>query len=63
MEETKMQLESVVPPYGSREYLQRKCSDWGVYWRAPDAHGVILNVEQATELLGDALGVEVEITP
>lgn len=41
--------------------LQLKCSGWGTYWRAPDAHGVILNIEQASELLRDALGVEVEI--
>ena len=41
--------------------LQQRCSDWGVYWRAPDAHGVVLTVEQAAELLRDALGVEVEI--
>lgn len=41
--------------------LQQRCSDWGVYWRAPDAHGVILTVDQATELLRDALGVEVEV--
>lgn len=41
--------------------LQRKCVDMGVYWRAPDAHGVTLNIEQATDLLRDALGVEVEI--
>lgn len=41
--------------------LQQRCSDWGVYWRAPDAHGVVLTVDQATELLRDALGVEVEI--
>jgi hypothetical protein len=43
------------------ERLQQKCSDWGAYWRASDAHGVQLSVEQATELLADALGVEVEI--
>jgi hypothetical protein len=41
--------------------LQQQCSDWGTYWRAPDAHGVDLTVEQATELLRRALGVEVEI--
>lgn len=41
--------------------LQRKCVDIGVYWRAPDAHGVTLDIEQATDLLRDALGVEVEI--
>ncbi len=41
--------------------LQKRCVDWDVYWRAPDAHGVQLTIEQATELLEDALGVEVEI--
>ncbi len=41
--------------------LQKRCVDWNVYWRAPDAHGVQLNIEQATELLRDVLGVEVEI--
>jgi len=41
--------------------LQQKCSDWGTYWREPDSHGVELTVEQATELLQDALRVEVEI--
>ncbi len=41
--------------------LQQQCSDWGSYWRAPDAHGVQLSHEQATELLRNALGVEVEI--
>lgn len=40
--------------------LQQKCSDWGVYWRAPDAHGVELTHDQALELLRDALGVEVD---
>jgi hypothetical protein len=40
--------------------LQQKCSDWGTYWRAPDAHGVVLTLDQALELLRDALGVEVE---
>ena len=49
-------------PHDLRDGLQRKCSAWGVYWRAPDAHGVIVTVEQATELLADAVGVEVEIT-
>lgn len=44
-----------------RECLQQKCSDWGTYWRAPDAHGVKLSIEQAVELLQDALNVEVEI--
>lgn len=48
-------------PLSLREELQGKCSDWGTYWRAADAHGVILSVEQATELLRDALAVEVEI--
>jgi hypothetical protein len=41
--------------------LQQRCSDWGVYWRASDAHGVDLSLEQAIDLLRDALGVEVEI--
>lgn len=44
------------------ERLQQKCSDWGTYWRAPDAHGVVLTQEQALELLRDALGVEVEFS-
>lgn len=44
-----------------REHLQLKCSDWGTYWRASDSHGVALTIEQALELLGDALGVEVVI--
>ena len=43
--------------------LQQKCSDWKAYWRASDAHGVKLTVEQSVELLQDALGVEVEIKP
>lgn len=43
------------------ERLQQKCSDWGTYWRAPDAHGVNLSHEQALDLLRDVLGVEVEI--
>ena len=42
--------------------LQKRCSDWGVYWRASDAHGVVLMLDQATELLQQALGVEVELT-
>jgi hypothetical protein len=46
-----------------RERLQQKCSDWGTYWRASDAHGVELSHEQAVELLADALGVEVEVAP
>ncbi|HBG30771.1 MAG TPA: hypothetical protein DDW98_09100 [Gammaproteobacteria bacterium] len=41
--------------------LQQRCVDWGVYWRAPDAHGVNLTHAQAVELLRDVLGVEVEI--
>jgi hypothetical protein len=41
--------------------LQQKCTRWGVYWRSSDAHGVDLTLEQAHELLRDALGVEVEI--
>lgn len=43
--------------------LQKKCVDFGAYWRAPDAHGVELTHEQAVELLRDALLVEVEIKP
>lgn len=46
-----------------REALQKKCVDFGAYWRAPDAHGVELTHEQAVELLRDALLVEVEIKP
>ena len=42
--------------------LQQQCSDWGVYWRASDAHGVDLSIEQAEELLRRALGVEVAIS-
>ena len=41
--------------------LQQQCTDWGTYWRAPDAHGVELTPEQALQLLRTALGVEVEI--
>ncbi len=41
--------------------LQQKCVDWNTYWRAPDAHGVNLSIEQSLELLRDALGVEVAI--
>jgi Lar family restriction alleviation protein len=41
--------------------MQQKCSDWGTYWRAPDAHGVDLTNAQAVELLADVLGVEVAI--
>lgn len=48
-------------PASLTQRLQQRCSDWGAYWRASDAHGVQLTVEQATELLMDALGVEVEI--
>lgn len=44
-----------------RDELQRQCVEWNAYWRAPDAHGVELTVEQATELLRRALGVEVEV--
>lgn len=44
-----------------RDELQQKCVDWGVYWRASDAHGVDLTHEQALALLRDALGVAVEI--
>lgn len=46
---------------GLTAQLQQRCVDWGAYWRASDAHGVNLSVEQAIELLRDALGVEVEI--
>ena len=46
---------------GLAAQLQQQCVDWGAYWRASDAHGVNLSVEQAVELLRDALGVEVEI--
>ncbi len=46
-----------------RERLQRRCTEWGAYWRASDAHGVQLSHEQALELLRDALAVEVEIAP
>lgn len=52
---------SVAVPEGLCVQLQQRCSDWGVYWRAPDAHGVHLSLKQAHELLRDALGVEVEI--
>ena len=45
-----------------RADLQKKCADMDAYWRAADAHGVTLTIEQATELLAQALGVEVEIT-
>lgn len=48
------------PPSLTHE-LQQRCSDWGTYWREPDAHGVNLTIEQATELLHTALCVEVEI--
>ena len=41
--------------------LQMRCCEWGVYWRASDAHGVNLSHEQALELLRDVLGVEVDI--
>ena len=43
--------------------LQEQCVEWSAYWRAPDAHGVELTHEQATELLRRALGVEVEVLP
>ena len=46
---------------GWREKLQRQCSEWGAYWRAPDAHGVELTEAQAIDLLAEVLGVEVEI--
>lgn len=48
-------------PITLTEQLQTKCSEWGTYWRAPDAQGVVLTMEQALELLRDALGVEVVI--
>lgn len=41
--------------------VQSRCLEWGVYWRAPDAHGVDLSIDQAADLLRDALGVEVNI--
>jgi hypothetical protein len=44
-----------------RKQLQRRCSEWGAYWRASDSHGVELTSAQAVELLEEALGVEVEI--
>lgn len=44
-----------------RDKLQKQCSDWSVYWRGSDAHGVKLSNGQALVLLRDALGVEVEI--
>jgi hypothetical protein len=53
-----------VPPAGADtlcQRLQQRCSDWGVYWRASDSHGVDLSRQQAVELLRDALCVEVEI--
>lgn len=53
--------EAVNPAPTLTERLQQQCSDWGTYWRAPDAHGVNLTIEQATALLARALGVEVEI--
>lgn len=43
-----------------RAQLQQQCSDWQVYWRAPDAHGVTLSQDQALVLLRNALGVEVD---
>lgn len=50
-----------VQPDTLSQQLQRRCVEMGTYWRAPDAHGVNLTIEQATELLRDALGVEVDI--
>lgn len=44
-----------------RDKLQRQCTEWGAYWRAPDAHGVELTEAQAIELLAEVLGVEVAI--
>lgn len=52
---------SVEHPVTLRDALQKRCYEWGVYWRSSDAHGVKLTTEQALELLRDALGVEVEI--
>ena len=48
-------------PHDLRDSMQRKCSEWGAYWRAPDRHGVSVSFEQATQLLADALGVEVQV--
>lgn len=56
------QMAVVWQPRDLRDRMQHKCVEWGVYWRASDAHGIQVNVEQATELLADAVGVEVEIT-
>lgn len=69
---TRMQGANHVPRFGPipgwcplptslTEKLQQRCSDWGAYWRASDAHGVVLTQEQALELLREALGVEVEL--
>ena len=44
-----------------RKRLQKRCVEMDVYWREPDAHGVTITVDQAVELLEDALGVQVEI--
>jgi hypothetical protein len=52
---------SVEHPVTLTDVLQKRCYEWGTYWRSSDAHGVKLNTEQALELLRDALGVEVEI--
>ncbi len=43
------------------QQLQQQCVEWRAYWRAPDAHGVVLTPDQALQLLRTALGVEVEI--
>lgn len=51
----------VAQPDSLRDRMQQQCSDWRVYWRAPDAHGVDMSMPQAAALLRDALGVEVEI--
>jgi hypothetical protein len=41
---------------------QKRCVEIGfVYWREPDSHGVTCSVDQATKLLEELLGVEVEI--
>ena len=56
-----MDHEQQAQPDSLRDRLQQQCSDWRVYWRASDAHGVGLSTPQAAALLRDALGVEVEI--
>lgn len=51
----------VTQPESLTTRLQRKCSAWGTYWRAPDSHGVEISLAQAVDLLEDALGVEVTV--